>query len=200
MSHIPFHKWGKQNNDQTQNLVNDVTLGSGASQNKMIKPGEALFYSYQNSTYTFVENSRASAGNWGCFKDSTSIELLANTTSILARRWVQCKGATSERVDEGSWTDRYYAIGISINSNNTGSASDSIAVQVSGVAQISWDDSLANADVGEFVAASSSSDGEIVSGGSGSGSGDYGILVNANNISGNNSGYGWVKLNLVELY
>ena len=200
MSHIPFHKWGKQNNDQTQNLVNDVTLGSGASQNKMIKPGEALFYSYQNSTYTFVENSRASAGNWGCFKDSTSIELLANTTSILARRWVQCKGATSERVDEGSWTDRYYAIGVSVNSNNTGSASDSIAVQVSGIAQISWDDSLTNADVGEFVAASSSSDGEIVSGGSGSSGGDYGVLVNANNISGNNSGYGWVKLNLVELY
>ena len=200
MSHIPFHKWGKQNNDQTQNLVNDVTLGSGASQNKMIKPGEALFYSYQNSTYTFVENSRVSAGNWGCFKDSTSIELLANTTSILARRWVQCKGATSERVDEGSWTDRYYAIGVSVNSNNTGSASDSIAVQVSGIAQISWDDSLTNADVGEFVAASSSSDGEIVSGGSGSSGGDYGVLVNANNISGNNSGYGWVKLNLVELY
>ena len=88
MSHIPFHKWGKQNNNQTQNLINNVTLGSSASQNRMIKPGEALFYSYQNGTYTYVENSRYSAGNWGCFKDSTSIELLANTNSILSRRWL----------------------------------------------------------------------------------------------------------------
>jgi len=200
MSHIPFHKWGKQNNQQTQNLTNDVTLGTGAAQNKMIKPGEALFYSHQSGTYSFVENERAGLGRWGCFKDSTSIQLTANTSSILSRRWLQAKGATSKRIDEGSWTDRAYAIGISVNSNNTGAAGDSIAVQVSGVAQISWDDSLANADLGEFVAASSSNDGEIVSGGSGGSAGDYGILVNTTNISGNNAGYGWVKLNLIELY
>tara|TARA_R100000278_G_scaffold101450_1_gene77982 strand:+ start:315 stop:914 length:600 start_codon:yes stop_codon:yes gene_type:complete len=199
MSHIPFHKWGKQNNDQTQNLVNDVTLGSGASQNKMIKPGEALFYSYQSGTYTYVENSRVSAGNWGCFKDATSIELLANTTSILARRWVQAYDATDGRVDEGKYDDRVYCIGVSINSNNTGSASDSIAVQTSGICQIAWHDTESNADIGRFIRADVTNDGNVSGGSTGAASGDFGVIVNEAN-AGTNTGYVWVKLNLLELY
>lgn len=199
MSHIPFHKWGSKNNDQTQNIINGQTWGAGIVTEGYIKPGELLFYDYQPANYSFKQNPNYATGRWGCFADETSFVVTPdnNGTGVLyPRYWMTGKGTSSGGVKDGTASNELYAVGVAVNT--TDDVDDLMAVQSSGVCQIAWYDTTSDIELGYQVDASSSA-GRVKNGGGAGATGTMGIIANRGS-AGENTGYIWVKLNLVELF
>jgi len=199
MSHIPFHRWGPKNNDQTQNIINGQTYGSGIVSDGHIQSGELLFYTYQPANYSFKKNPNFASGRWGCFSDETAFVVTPDDNgsgTIFPRYWMTGNGASSGGVKDGTSTNELYAVGVSVNT--TDNTDDLLAVQSSGVCQIAWYDGSSDIDLG-YQVDSSSQAGKIKNLSSSGGQGSFGVIANRGS-AGSFTGYIWVKLNLVELY
>ncbi len=198
MSYIPFHKWGAQNNDQTQNIINGVKYGATFVSTGEIESGECLFYTYQTTTYSFKKNPNYASGNWGCFSDETAFIAKPDTEGgiLYPRYWLTGNGTADGKVKDGTTANNAYALGVGVNTTND--ANDFIAVQSAGVCQIAWDDTSSNVDIGVHVTAASAA-GKIERDGTSAATGSMGITANVGS-AGSSTGYIWVRLNLVELF